>query len=283
MTVRIVTDSSAYLQPGVAEELGIVVLPFHVQIGARGYLDGIDLDEKMFNHLVYEQGKPSSTSPPTVQEFHRAYEQLNARTSQIISIHISGTLSETCNRAEEAAGLLLGRCQIEVIDSKSVSVGLGILVEAAARAAAQGKTMDQVVRLVRGMVPQIYVVFFSDTLHYLEEGGRIGHAQALLGTILGIKPFLTLEEGEVTPIEKVRTREEALEKLLEFVMEFDAIKKLAIVKGASEPDEETELIIERLNAAFPGIEIPVLSYGPVLASHIGMDTMGMIVYETYDV
>jgi DegV family protein with EDD domain len=178
--------------------------------------------------------------------------------------------------------MLLGRCAIEVVDSKTVSVGLGILVEAAARAAARGDPLDEIVRLVRGVIPQIYVVFFSDTLTYLENGGRIGHAQALLGTILGIKPFLTLEEGEIMPIEKVRTRDQALEKLIEFVIEFDAIKQLAIVRHTSECDVETDLIVERLHATFPDIEVPVVSYGPVLASHIGPDTMGIIVHESYE-
>jgi DegV family protein with EDD domain len=240
------------------------------------------MDEEMFNRLVYEQGKAVAASSPSVDEFYRVYDELCRETSEILVILLSGTLSQACDHARQAADMFLGRCQIEVVDSKTVSVGLGILVETAARAAAKGKPLDEVVRIVRGVVPQIYVVFFSDTLTYLENGGRIGHAQALLGTILGIKPFLTLEEGEIMPIEKVRTREQALEKLLEFVVEFDAIRQLAIVKGTSEPDEETDLIAERLRAAFPDVDVPVLSYGPVLASHIGPDTMGIIVYESYD-
>jgi DegV family protein with EDD domain len=282
MTVRIVTDSTAYLRPGIADELNIVVVPFRITVDGETYLDGVDLDEDTFSRLVYEQGKESTAFSPTVEDFSRVYEELTQETSEILVILVSGTLSQACDHARQAAGTLLGRCQIEVVDSKTVSVGLGILVETAARVAAEGKSLDEIVRIVRGGVPQIYVVFFSDTLTYLENGGRIGHAQALLGTILGIKPFLTLEEGEIMPIEKVRTREQALEKLLEFVIEFDAIKQLAIVKGTSELDEETDLIIDRLHAVFPELDIPVLSYGPVLASHIGPDTMGIIVHESYD-
>jgi DegV family protein with EDD domain len=282
MAVRVVTDSTAYLSPGLVHELGITVVPFRVQIDGETYFDGIDLDEDTFNRLVYKEGKMPTTSSPTVDDFSRAYDELNQETGEIIVILMSGTLSQACDHARQAADMFLGRCQIEVIDSKTVSVGLGILVEAAARAATRGRPLDEIVRIVRGIVPQIYVVFFSDTLTYLENGGRIGHAQALLGTILGIKPFLTLEDGEIMPIEKVRTREQALEKLLEFVIEFDSIRQLAIVKGTSEPDEETDLIVDRLHAVFPNIGVPVLSYGPVLASHIGPDTMGIIVYESYD-
>lgn len=282
MAVRIVTDSTAYLSPEVVEEYNITVIPFHVRIGDQAYLDGVDLDEETFHRQVYAQGLKPSTMSPTVAEFQRAYEKLNRETGSVITILLSTTLSKSYENARRAADTLLGRCQIEVIDSRSVSVGLGILVELAARAAAKGQSIDEIVRLVRGVISHIYVVFFSDTLAYLERGGRIGRAQALLGTILGIRPFLTLEEGEIMPIEKVRTREQALEKLLEFVMEFDSIKQLAIIKGDSKPSAETEAIVERLQGQFPDVSVPVISYGPVLASHIGPDTMGMIVYESYD-
>jgi DegV family protein with EDD domain len=282
MTVRVVTDSSAYLRPGSVRELDITVVPFHIQLDGREFLDGVELNDEGFHHLVQEQGFRSRAVPPSVTEFQRVYERLNRETGEIIVILLSGALSKAAENAQIAADGLLGRCQIEVIDSKSVSAGLGILVELAGRAAAEGRPLDEIVRLVRGVIPQIYVVFFSDTLSYLERAGRIGHAQALLGTYLGIKPFLTLEEGAITPIEKVRTREEAVEKLLEFVTEFDAIQQLAIVKADTTPDQETALIIEELHQAFPKVEIPILSYGPVLASYIGLDTLGIIVHESYE-
>ncbi len=282
MSVRIVTDSTAHLSPDLIRAFNIAIVPFHVRIGGGDYLDGVDLDEETFHHMVYAEKLVPNTSPPTTAEFFRAYESLNRESAEIVTILVSASLSQAFGNAKQAADSLLGRCQVEVIDSKSVSMGLGILVETAARAAAEGKSMDEIVRIVRGIVPQIYVVFFSDSLAYLERGGRIGRAQALLGTILGIRPFLTLEEGEIEPIEKVRSREQALEKLLEFVTEFDAIKRLAIVKGDSKPNDETDFIIERLHDEFPGVDIPVIGYGPVLASHIGPDTMGMIIYEGYD-
>jgi DegV family protein with EDD domain len=283
MAVRVVTDSTAHLRPGLVRELDITVLPHHVEIDGREYLDGVDLTYEGYHRMVYEQKLKPRTRPPTTSEFQRAYEQLNKETGEIITILLSGALNQAVEHAQIAADGLLGRCRIEVIDSKSVSAGLGILVELAGRAAKEGRPLDEIIRLVRGTIPQIYVVFFSDTLSYLEDAGRIGHAQALLGTYLGIKPFLTLEEGRVTPIEKVRTREEALEKLVEFVVEFDAIKQLAIVKADAAPDQETTFIIEELDKEFPNVEIPILSYGPVLASRIGLDTLGIIVHESYEI
>lgn len=279
MSVRIVTDSTAYLPPDLVEKLKIIVVPFHLRIGDQEYLDGVNLDDEQFSCLVYGEGLEPVASPPTTEEFHRVYRTLCQNGAEVISIHVAETLSDTLKNARQAADTFLGQCRIELIDSKTLSLGLGILVEAAAQAAAEGRPIDEIVRLARGIVPQIYVVFFSEGLDYLENGGRIGHAQALLGTMLGIKPFLTLEDGEIMPIEKVRTREQAIEKLIEFVSEFDFIKRIAIVKGNAKSTAETEQLIERLQITFPGLEVPILSYGPVLASYVGPDTLGIIVYE----
>jgi len=282
MSVRIVTDSTAHLSPEVVRELNIVVVPCHIEIGGRDYRDGIDIDEQEFFRLVYEQGLEAWTRPPSVDEFQRVYHCLNQTSAEIVSVHVSGALSNTVQNAQRAASGLLGRCKTVVIDSQTVSMGLGILVEAAAYAAAEGMELDELVRLIRGLISQVYIVFFSDNLDYLERAGRIGHAQALLGSMLGIKPFLTLEEGDILPMEKVRTREEALEKLAEFVSEFDSIAQLVIAKGAFSPPEEIAQLKERLNDLFPDIEVPVISYGPVLTSHVGPNTLGVIVYEDLD-
>ena len=282
MSVRVVTDSTAHLRPEVVRELGITVVPFHLQIGDRAYLDGVDIDEGEFYRLVYELGLEVETFEPNVEEFYQVYRELNQSTGEVLSLHLSAALSSAAQNAQEAADMLLGRCQIAVVDSQSVSVGLGSLVEAAARAAASGETLDEIVRLVRGLINQIYVVFFSEGLDYLERGGRIGEAQALLGTMLGIKPFLTLEGGDILPIEKVRTREEAIEKLIEFISEFDAIRELTIVKGLQCPADELRTLLERLELLFPALDVPVINYGPVLAAHIGPSTLGAIIYEEAD-
>jgi DegV family protein with EDD domain len=178
--------------------------------------------------------------------------------------------------------MLLGRIQIVVLDSQTISLGLGLLVENAARAAKRNLDFEEIMRLVRGLVPRVYVVFFSENLEYLKRGGRIGEAQALLGTMLGIKPFLTLESGAIQPMEKVRTREEALEKLVDFVSEFDELVKLAIIRGINDRPEEIALLHERFEGLFPELKVPVIHYGPVLAGHIGPDNLGVIVYEALE-
>ena len=154
------------------------------------------------------------------------------------------------------------------------------LAKAAAQAAQEGADLDEVVRLVRGMIPHIYTVLYVDQMDYLERGNRIGRAQAVLGTMLDVKPLLFLEDGEIIPLEKVRTHEKAIEKLFEFVAEFSELEQAAIVQRNPSPTEETKILLERLEQLFPDMEFPLIQYGPVLASHIGPSAMGVVVYET---
>jgi DegV family protein with EDD domain len=277
--VKVVTDSTVYLEPGVAEELEIGIVPLNIHFGDEILRDGIDITAaEFFRRLDRGLEMPTST-PPLRSAFEEVYSELGKTTDEIISIHISGKLSQTCAVANAAATPILGRCNIVVVDSLTTSLGLGILATAAAKAAAQGKTLDEIVRLLRGMIPHIYVVFFVETLDYLERGGYIGRAQAILGSMLGIKPLLIIEEGEIVPLEKVRTRSRAIDKLFEFVAEFSHIEQMAILQKSPVATEETLLLIERLEMVLPDIEFPIITYGPVLATHVGSNTMGVIVYE----
>ncbi len=278
--VAIVTDSTAFLEPGAAQELDITVVPLNVHIGDETLRDGIDITPEAFFQRLEQGGPIPRTSPPSVQTFERVYANLHTRTDQILSIHISGRLSQTLNHAQRGAESLLGRCKIIVVDSLTTSLGLGILVRAAARAAQEGANLDEIVRLVRGMIPHIYIVFYVDEMDYLERGRRIGRAQAILGTMLNIKPLLFVEDGEIIPLEKVRTHEKAVEKLFEFVAEFSELEQAAIVQRHATSTEETKMLLERLEQLFPRIEFPIIQYGPVLASHIGASAMGVVVYET---
>jgi len=165
------------------------------------------------------------------------------------------------------------------VDSMHTSLGLGILVEAAAEAAARGEPLEELVRIVRGMIPHMYAVYFTESLDYLERAGRLGKSQSILGAMLGIKPFLTIDDGEIIPMEKVRTREKAIDKLVEFVSEFSHIERVAIMQSGEQPSEETRLLLERLEQTFPGQYFPVMMYGASLACLIGPDGLGIVIYE----
>lgn len=273
------TDSTAYFRPGEVEELGIHVAPLNIQLGGEKFQEGIDIDtDELFRRV--SRGAPYPTSlPPDPATFEQIYTQLHRQTDQILSIHISNRLSHTIQHARFGSEPLLGRCTIEVVDSMTTSVGLGILVKAAAKAARDGATLDDIVRLIRGMIAHIYMVFFVESMDYLERSKLIGEAQAILGSMLDIKPILFMEDGDIIPLEKVRTTERAMEKLFEFVAEFDNLEQTVIIQRSQEPTYEGRTLQERIQQVFPEMDLPIIQYGPDLATRIGPDALGIVVYE----
>jgi DegV family protein with EDD domain len=277
--VFIVTDSAATIAPAVAEQLDVTVLPLTVRIDHQDYQDGADLDhEELLLRMAHDRIRPSIVGP-TVDEFRRVYSHLTRRTDKIISLHSSASLSLVCREAQKAAREFLGRCDIVVMDSETLSLGLGILVQEAAQLARASVPLSEIMRQIRGIIRRIYIVLITDTLDYLEHSERISSAQAILGTMLSIKPFLSLEEGEIIPMEKVRNRERAIDKLAEFANEFSTIERVAILQSTLYPTEETKMLQDRLALIAPGHEFPILLYGPLLASHVGPDGLGLMVYE----
>jgi DegV family protein with EDD domain len=278
--VNIVTDSTAHFEdPTAPQKLGVTVVPLTIQFGRQYFREGIDLSEDEFFSRMSTSAQPPTLHAPAADDFRAIYADIRKSTDQILSLHISSKLSQTCARARTAAEDFLGRCQINVLDSWTTSVGLGILVEAAAQAADEGKSLSDIVRIVRGMIPHIYAVFFVDTLDYLEHSGLIGQSQSILGTMLGIKPFLSIEEGEIIPIEKVRSRDKAIDKLTEFASEFSSISRGVILQSTGTPTEDTQLLLEQLELTCPGLHFPVMRYGPALACQLGPDSMGIFIYE----
>ena len=278
--VHIITDSGAHFaDPGVPERLGITVVPHVIQIGSQQFREGVELSaEDFFRRLPHVSGAPSA-QPPAADEFRALYAARIRRNEHILSIHTSSRMNSTIARARQAADEFLGRGKIVVLDSMNTSLGLGILVEAAAEAAARGESLDELVRIVRGMLPHMYAVYFTDSLDYLERAARLSKSQSILGTMLGIKPFLTIEEGEIVPMEKVRAREKAIDKLVEFVSEFTSIERVAIMQSREQPTEDTRLLLERLEQTFPGQYFPVMMYGASLACLIGPNSLGIVIYE----
>lgn len=275
--VRIVTDSTADLPSEVVARLGITVLPLTIHFGPKSIRDGVDISREEFFKRLERYPTPPTTTPPTIKQFDETFNELARNNDAVVAIFVSSKLSETFRNASRAAAPLLGRSKIVVIDSQLVSIGLGMLVTAAAESAARGDPLEEVVKLVRGMIPKIYIGFFVETLDYLEHGGRIGPAQAFLGNMLNIKPLLILEDGEVVALEKVRTRAKAIEKLVEFISEFAHIERMIILH--SNTPEDVNLLIEQINLVLPNLDISVDHYGPVASTHVGPNALGVVVYE----
>ncbi len=278
--VRIVTDSTAhFFDPEFPARHNVTVVPLGIQFGDQHFLDGVDMTTERFFERVDAGGPIPTAQAPTPKQFSTIYENICGGHEDILSIHVSSKLSRTLLNARAGADEVLGRCKINIIDSLTTSIGLGLLVEAAALAAERGASEEDIVRIVRGMIPRLYAVFFIETMEFLAKAERIGKAQAVLGAMLGIKPFLTLEDGDIVPMEKVRTRQQAVEKLVEFVVEFANIEHLAIMQSSSAPSDDTRLLLERLALEFPGRTWPVLAYGPSLATFVGPRAMGVVVFE----
>lgn len=277
--VYIVTDSAATIEPAVAKRLGIIVVPLTVRVDHEDYQDGTDLGhEELLLRMARQRVHPRIVGP-TAEQFRRVYNHLTRRTNQIISLHSSASLSLVHREAQAAAREFLGRCDIVVMDSETLSLGLDILVQEAAQLANESIPLGKIMRRIRGTIRRIYIVLITNTLDYLEHSQLISPAQAILGTMLDIKPFLSIEQGQIIPMEKVRSHDRAIDKLAEFANEFSYTEQIAILQSTPYPTEETKLLRERLEIIAPGREFPILLYGPLLASHIGPDGMGLIVYE----
>jgi DegV family protein with EDD domain len=278
--VHIITDSTAHFTDlSLPERLGVTIVPQTIQFGRQTFQEGVDITTEDFYRRLPHYATLPTMHPPSVDVFRDLYSEKLKQNKQIISIHTSSKMGRTVAMARQAADEFLGGNKIAVVDSLTTSLGLGLLVEAAATAAEAGASLDEVVRVVRGMITHMYAVFFVDNLDYLERNGRLSKSQAVLGTMLGIKPFLTIEEGEIIPMEKVRTREKAVEKLVEFVSEFSNIDRVAIMQSGQQPGEDTRMLLERLEQTFPGQYFPVMTYGPGLACQIGPDSLGIFIFE----
>lgn len=277
--VAIVTDSNAYLSPRLAERLGVIVLPHTIHLPQGSFKEGVNLTPSQYFRMVQDSKRDvlPSASGPSLEEFIDLYGQLFRQTDQILSLHISSHLSKTVENAHMASKLYLGRCRIEVIDSLSTTVGLGYMVQTAAVAAASGHDLDDCIRLVRGMMSHIYLFFLTKHLPYLEREHRISPAQSILGTMLNIMPLLQIEDGEIIPLEKVRTSQQGIDKLFDYVSEFSQLKRAVILQHGF--DKETGALLERLETAYPGREFNILTSNPSLAVHMGPDSLGVVVLE----
>jgi len=267
MTVRIVTDSVADLPPQVVEELGITVIPLNVRFGEKVYRDGIDLTaEEFYDKLKHSKILPV-TSVPAPAAFAEAYDKLAEETDEILAIELSAKLSGTCEVARQSIGLIKRKCRVEVIDSQWAVMAQGFLVMAAARAAQAGASLDELLEIVQGNIPRVDMRAAFDTLEYLKRGGRIGKAQALLGSALKINPIITIRDGLVEPAGRARSRSKAMDHLYEFVASYSHIEELAVEDAAC--PEDADRLVERLSAKFPKERIYRSKTTPVIGTHTG--------------
>ncbi|MBN1876831.1 MAG: DegV family protein [Anaerolineae bacterium] len=279
--IQLITDSTAYLSVSRLRELGIISLPIVAEANGRYFMYDQQTDEHLdlLREMELSRARISIVGP-SPDDFRAVFHRTLYRTNKMLVILSSSYLSPVMRNARIAARDFMGRCDITILDSRTISVGLGLLVARAGEMLQEGiYSLPDVVKQIRGMIPRIYVVMISHTLDYVYRSGKLSATQAILGSMLKIHPYLLVEDGDITPLEKSRKPEKALDKLVEFASEFTRFQKLVIFQSGAEPTEEALMLKSRLEQLRPNREFPIIAYDPILASHIGPEGVGMVIYE----
>lgn len=278
--IHIVTDSYAnFVDPGFLIEQPVTVIPNQIQIGEDRFREGIDMDNEQALALIRQHHVVPIIIEPTVEDYLRTYHHLIPNYDAIISIHASREISANWGRARTAAVQMMGQCEIVVVDSQMLCTAQAMLVQMATRAVLQQMQTEDIVRLVRGAIERIYAVYFVETLDYLRFNKIMDASHAILGSMLGLKPFITLESGQPVLMEKVKTLSQAVERLVEFAIEFTDIEQGAILHYQTALNEHLHLLSERLMQDFPAQPFPRAVYNPSMAALIGPDATGMVILE----
>lgn len=281
--IRIVTDSTADLTPELVERYGIKVVPLEVLVEGKAYKDKIDISNDEYYKLLQSAKELPTTSQPSPAAFAEAYWELAAEDAEhIISIHISSELSGTYQSSVLAAGLVDGAVKVYNFDSRTATMGLGLIVLSAARLVEEGLELNVILQRIEEIIQKTAIYFLLDSLDNLHKGGRIGKASHLFGSLLNIKPVLCLSDGVISAYEKVRGNKDnkALERLIAILAEkIDPDKKLYCTVGYCDNREIADYMVEKLKEKVQCDEFIYLQIGSVVATHIGMGAVGLAFYQ----
>ena len=272
--IAIVTDSTCDMPPGLASDRGITVVPLTVTLDGQDYLDGVEITADEFYRKLTPHST-TSTSQPSPALFEETYRRLLQDHDAILSLHISERLSGTLASAHQAAQSV-GAERVRVVDSRVVSMALGLLCLAAAKMLADGEDVDVAAASVARVGESLQAYFTVDTLEHLRRGGRIGRASELLGSVLQIKPVLCLSDGQVAPLERVRTRERALARVLELSRSVDNGKGICAIVAHAAAEDAAQRLARDLDGVTDTLLVQPL--GPVVGAHAGPGTVGVACY-----
>jgi DegV family protein with EDD domain len=271
MTIKIVTDSTADLPPELAKEQDISVVPLYLRFGHEVYRDRVDISEDEFYRRLTQGKVHPNTTQPSPQDFSNVYTKLGKEADGILSIHLTGKLSGTYNAALRGKEVAAIKCPIEVIDSEVITMGLGQLAIAANALAKAGKNLQQIAKEVKQMIPTIHLMGLLDTLKYVSLGGRIGKLQAMLGSVLNIKPLIKIKDGVLAPAGRARSRAKGIDELYNFVKNTREIQDISVVYSTTL--EEAKALVHRLGEIYDEQKIKLARLGPVLGVHGGPGTL----------
>ena len=281
MPVKIVTDSTSDIPPQIAKELEICVMPLYVNFGNNEvYRDGVDLSPEEFYRKLTTSKRLPTTSTVLPSEFSQIFDRLAEQTDEVLAILLSSKLSATYDMALQGKELMKTknrRVRVEVIDSQLMCMALGLVAIAAAKEAQKGASLDQVIAVANSVRSRMRIRMAFDTLEYVRKGGRIGAAQAFLGTMLDLKPILTLKDGITTPVTRERTRAKAIEHLRRFATSFTNVEEMALAYTTT--PEDTAALIQKLDSTFPKERVYVSTISAVVGTHLGPGALGIAVLE----
>ncbi len=280
MQTHIVTDSYAHFaHPHLIAQYPVTVVPNTLHIAGTTYREGVDLSSGEALELIAHQVTPPKVVPPSVDDYVAVYAALARDYDAILSIHASRQLSTSWANALAAAEQLRGTISIAVIDSQTLDAAQGMVVRAAVRVIEQENNLDEVVRLVRGATERVYSVYYVETMNYLMRNKLMAPAHAILGTMHETLPLLTVEGGMLQTMEKVRSRSQAVDRLVDFAVEFVDLEDVLILNHRTHMSEQTRALQDRLMAEFESKHFPYAVYSPSLAALIGADGTGLVVLE----
>ena len=268
MTVKIVTDSTSGIDRSAAEGLGITIVAQSVHFGTRAFEDGVTITPDEFYEMLSTSPELPTTSQASPGRFKDVYDELGRDADGIVSIHISSKISGTYNSAHQGSLASSATCPVNVIDSGQASMALGLVVLAAAEAARSGADQEEVVSRARSAASRAQCMCLLETLKYLQKGGRIGKAQALMGSALKIKPMIIVRDGEVHPLGKARTFPKALSSLKDAARGFAPVESLA-VSYSTTPDVAREVANDLKDLLPEGAEPYIARLGPALGVYAG--------------
>ena len=274
-SVAIVTDSTADLPPQLAASRSITVVPLTLNFEGKTLLDGVDIQPDEFYRRLPSAATHPTTSQPSPGRFAQTYSALLADHEAIVSIHISEKLSGTYASARQAAEMT-DPTRVRVVDSEVVSMSLGLLALTASSLASNGADAEAIEAKMLDMRPHVQTYFSVATLEFLRRGGRIGRANALLGSVLQVKPVLCIRDGLVTPLERVRTFERALNRIVELTREVDRGHGVCVIVGHADAESDAERIARELDPIAETLMIQPL--GPVVGAHAGPGVVGVGCY-----
>jgi DegV family protein with EDD domain len=271
MSIRIVTDSTCDLPENVIQELKITVIPLFINLFDKGYLDGVEITRKDFYTNLPNYSVHPTTGLPGLNVFTQAYQSLTSKgATEILSIHISKSLSSTIDVAHAAANEVDG-ITVTVRDSNQLSLGTGFQVETAARMALEGKSMEEILIALDDIMPRTYVAAGLQTLDYLRRSGRMNAFVAGLGSLLQLKPILTMKNGQPGS-ERVRTTAKAENRLIKMLEEHQPIERFALLH--TNAPKEANAFRARIANLIPGSDIYSMDITPVIGAHIGPGAVG---------